>query len=198
MEDTIAWDETTCYGRQTGTHTRSATEPDITHWRQHPSERLNAMRRSLARALYSPEHASFLLRPQPKLEMLVNQFVCSLTKESIQFLTGPEGEAALAFIVSLLTHATSQFVVTDEAKLAIRVCTQEATTGLIDGLHRRLQEHMMRVPRLLLCFGVVVVGAYGALLAVGLLLCLWRFTLFGVAQEKSLSDLMLRRTYYFN
>ena len=121
----------------------------------------------------------------PKIESLVNTIVFSLTKETLQYLKRPEGEAAMAEIITLLAHAASRFMITEEARRAIRVTAEEATTGLYDGLGFKVQERATKVPRFVWVTGVFVVGAYAVLLAVGLLLCLWRFSLYGLVQEKS-------------
>lgn len=126
-------------------------------------------------------------KAHPKIEALVNTIVFSLSKESLHYLKGPEGEVALADIITLLAHAASRFVVTEEARHAIRVTAEEATTGLYDGLGYKAQELATKVPRFVLVIGVFVVGAYAVLLAGGLLLCLWRFSLYCLIQEKSVT-----------
>lgn len=174
---------------------------DATAYYEHPSERLVAMRRTVAKALNSSGHSNFYSsdyhcndycdesnsqNPKPKLDELVNTIVFSLMRQSMEYLKQPEGEAAMACLVGLLARAVSRFVVTEQAKVAIRASAKEATAGLWDGFHRKMDEVVMKVPRVVLWLGLIVVGTYGVLLAVGLLLCLWRFTLYGLVQEKNI------------
>ena len=151
------------------------------------SER-KGFRRTIAKGLKSAvgHHGNCRNKPaHPKIESVVNTVVYSLSKESLQYLKGPEGEQALAGIITRLAHAGSRFVATEEARRAIRLTAEEATTGLCDGLGLKVHDLGTKVPRLVVVAGGVVVGAYAVLLAVGLLLCLWRFSLFGLVQEKS-------------
>lgn len=155
---------------------------------EEPSERhKGGFVRAIAKGMsnLSPGHGNRGKKGHPKIESLVDTIIFSLSKESVQYLKGPEGEAALAGIIAVLARALSRFVDTDEARCAIRSTAQEATAGLCDGVGLKVHEQGTKLPRFALVMGVVVVGAYAVLLAVGFLLCLWRFSLYGVGEEKS-------------
>lgn len=151
-----------------------------------PTERLDTMWRTVAKALYNAGYNSDYKESvnNRKLDELVSTIIFSFLRQSMEYMKEPEGEEAIKFVMSLLARAASKFVETNQAKVAIRVGAEEATKGLWDGCHRKVDDIAMKVPRVILWLVLLVVGAYGALLAVGLVLCLWRFSLYGLGHEK--------------
>jgi hypothetical protein len=119
-------------------------------------------------------------RPHPKVEDMVNTIGFSLIQEMLQYLRSPDGEAALEAILTTQSKVAARLATSSSTLGASRIAAQEFVAGSYEGAQRKVTELVHKVPPNVRSVGLLFVSCYIGMLAVGLLISLWRFALFGL------------------
>ena len=118
--------------------------------------------------------------PHPKVEDMVNTIGFSLIQEMLQYLKSPDGEAALEAILTTQSKVAARLATSSSTLGASRIAAQEFVAGSYEGVQRKMTEIVHKVPPRVRSVGLLFVSCYCGMLAVGLLISLWRFALFGL------------------
>ncbi|KAK9811706.1 hypothetical protein WJX72_008731 [[Myrmecia] bisecta] len=116
--------------------------------------------------------------PHPKVEGYAAAGAHAVVDEFFMHLAQEHELAVLANVVIRGARAVAEFGVTEPSKQATRINAQEAFTGSYDAVERKWQEWYKTLPMSKFIFPLAAV--YGGMLAVGLLMCVWRFALLGL------------------
>lgn len=158
---------------------------------EHTSQRPGPVRRTIAKiknptGLGHDPKESYVncqddkTHPHPQVEDVVNTIGYSLIQEIMHYLQGEDGEAAMETIFATQSKVAASLAVSDEARKASRIAAQEVVVGSYDAVERKYQEWLKGLPSYLTSVVFLVAACYVFLLAVGILLSLWRFALFGL------------------
>lgn len=118
--------------------------------------------------------------PHPQVEDMMNTVGYSLIQQIMQYLQGEDGEAAMEAIFATQSKVAASLAVSDEARKASRIAAQEVVVGSYDAVERKYQEWFKGLPSYLTIVVFPVAACYVFLLAMGILLSLWRFAFFGL------------------
>lgn len=107
-----------------------------------------------------------------------------IVKEALHYCNSQDGDENLrqmyGTISEVVSEVTNQFLVSDELKKVTHMAGQELVGGVSEGLAMTLVPYWQKVPTALTAPILLLVSIFVGLFSLGLLLALWRFSLFGL------------------
>ncbi|CAM6095315.1 unnamed protein product [Calypogeia fissa] len=109
----------------------------------------------------------------------------AVIKEVVEYMQGPEGEAALTKISTYLARVVRENAVdlikSTELKETLRMNGRETACGAWQGIEEKLGAGLEKLPKVVTGAILPVSAVFVGLFMLGLLLALWRFALFGLS-----------------